>query len=305
MKYTQLWEVMRDHFDFALLPFYEFMAYSVEVPNFVSCFSSVLELWTKPEDLRSIAEALELKTAPEPTRLRRVLASSATCALLFRELGLQVGYTEYLILIKEKLNDLEHMDFSLGESESFRKVLSAETKSLMEGGHKSFDRKVAQVEFLSVQIHLPVTTLNDDWQFRLAARIKDIALNTGAVLFLPWESLFYDIRGIPNTREVCLMPPELLKDYANVRKTLLKLLGSVPLTFREMRRVVTLHVQPLLALERTFVLEQQFLFEHAETLAIARVQADVLKQLPDGGSGESLSFPQVKAKLCTSYKRVS
>ena len=136
-----------------------------------------------------------------------MLASSATCALLFRELGLQVGYTEYLILIKEKLDDLEHMDFSLGESESFRKVLSAETKSLMEGGHKSFDRKVAQVEFLSVQIHLPVTTLNDDWQLRLAARIKDIALNTGAVLFLPWESHFYDIRGIPNTREACRMPP--------------------------------------------------------------------------------------------------
>ena len=175
---------MKDHFDFALLQFYESMSSSVEVPNFVSCFGPVLSLWTKPEDLAYTAEALELKTAPEPARLRRVLASSATSALLFRELGLQVGYTEYLILIKEKLSDLEHMDFSAGETESFRQVLSAETKSLMESGHKSLDRKVAIVEFLGVQIQLPVTTLNDDWQFRLAARIKDLALNTGAVPIL-------------------------------------------------------------------------------------------------------------------------
>ena len=105
---------MKDHFDFALLQFYESMSSSVEVPNFVSCFGLVLSLWAKPEDLPYTAETLELKTAPEPARLRRVLASSATSALLFRELGLQVGYTEYLIPIKEKLSDLEHMDFSAG-----------------------------------------------------------------------------------------------------------------------------------------------------------------------------------------------
>ena len=168
-----------------------------------------------------------------------------------------------LVLIKGKLNDLEHLDFAAGETDSFRKVLSAETKTLMESGHKSFDRKVAVVEFLGVQVHLPVTTLNDDWQLRLAARIKDIALNTGAVPFLPWESLFYSLRSIPNTREVCLMSPELLSDHSNVRKALLKLLGSVPLTFREMRRIATQHEKALQALERTLLPEQQFLFEHA------------------------------------------
>ena len=214
---------MKEPFDVALLQYYESMSASVEVPNFVSCFASVLALWITPGDFANTVEALELNTAPEPTRLRRVLAGSATCALLFRELGLQVAYTEYLVLIKGKLNDLEHLDFAAGETDSFRKVLSAETKTLMESGHKSFDRKVAVVEFLGVQVHLPVTTLNDDWQLRLAARIKDIALNTGAVPFLPWESLFYSLRSIPNTREVCLMPPELLSDHSNVRKALLKL----------------------------------------------------------------------------------
>ena len=168
---------MKEPFDFALLQYYESMSASVEVPNFVSCFASVLALWIMLDDLANIVEALELNTAPEPTRLRRVLAGSATSALLFRELGLQVAYTEYLVLIKGKLNDLEHFDFAAGETDSFRKVLSAETKTLMESGHKSFDRKVAVVEFLGVQVHLPVTTLNDDWQLRLAARIKDIALN--------------------------------------------------------------------------------------------------------------------------------
>ena len=101
------------------------------------------------------------------------------------------------------------------------------------------------------------------------------------------------------------MPPELLKDHANVRKTLLKLLRSALVTLREMRRVVTLHEKPLQALERTFILEQLFLFEHAETLAIARVQAEVLKQLPDAEHDASFRFPQVKAKLCTSSKRLS
>ena len=96
----------------------------------------VLALWIKPDDLANIVEALELNTAPEPTRLRRVLAGSDTSALLFRELGLQVAYTEYLVLIKGKLNDLEHLDFAAGETDSFRKVLSAETKTLMESGHR-------------------------------------------------------------------------------------------------------------------------------------------------------------------------
>ena len=71
------------------------MSASVEVRNFVSCFASVLALWIKPDDLANTVEALELNTAPEPTRLRSVLAGSATSALLFRELGLQVAYTEY------------------------------------------------------------------------------------------------------------------------------------------------------------------------------------------------------------------
>ena len=94
MTYPQLWETVKEPFDFALLQYYESMSASVELPNFVNCFASELALWIKPDDLADIVEALELNTAPEPARLRRVLVGSATSALLFRELGLQVAYTE-------------------------------------------------------------------------------------------------------------------------------------------------------------------------------------------------------------------
>ena len=95
---------MTGQLETAWLQFYESMSSTVDVTNFVSCFGSVLCLWIQRGDLADTAEALELKTTPETTRLRRVLASSSTCALLFSELGLRVGYSEYLVLTKEKLN---------------------------------------------------------------------------------------------------------------------------------------------------------------------------------------------------------
>ena len=286
---------MKETFDKALLQKFQEMSNTVAVSNFVKAFRPVLHLWLDQNDLKHVEEVIHEGRPVDSSIIRRVLGASETAAFIFAEFGMKLGFDDYLQMIQDKLKDLEFHDFEPGELKNFKTVMISETNRLAESGHKSFDRKEALINFISFDIRLLTATLNDDWQFRLAARLKTTALNAGTLKFLPWEALIFQVGEIPNARETCVINDELLVDMVNVRDAVAKLLGHGPYTFSEMRRVVSTHLKSLLALERTFIIEHKFLTEHAEGIATDFVHSRILDHLPS--EANTRSFAEVHCGL--------
>ena len=286
---------MKGVFDKALLQKFQDISNTVAVSNFVKAFRTVLHLWLDKDDLTHIEEVIHEGRPVDASIIRRVLHYSETAAFIFAEFGMKLGFDDYLQLIQEKLKDLEFHDFEPAEMKNFRMVMYHEANRLTDSGHKSFDHKEALISFLAYDIRVLTATLNDDWQFRLAACLKTTALNAGTLKFLPWEALLFKAGEIPNARQTCVIGEGLILDMINVRDAVLKLVGQGPYSFSEMRRVVSMHLKSLLTLERTFLIEHKFLMEHAEGIATNTIHSRILDLLPS--ESNTRSFAEVHCGL--------
>ena len=62
----------------------------------------------------------------------------------------------------------------------------------------------------------------DEYFLRLQARLDSIGINSDAIPWLPWESLFWRPGSIPGVSSTIQVLPVLLKDSKSVRAVVLK-----------------------------------------------------------------------------------
>jgi len=188
--------------------------------------------------------------------------------------------------IDKRIEALEDVNYADTDYQSYKDLTDADIKVLKAGGYQLDE--VVDFKFLNFTCSRQMNSFYDVRDIALAGRIKSVALNAGDLKLLPFEDALFEVGHIPNYRQTVRVPKGYLKNYANARDAVLKLLPSSAVTFSEMKKLLRSHLATIKKLDASFVdLEWEVLEEHAETAAINKVEKGVLDALPDEKHGKS------------------
>ncbi len=280
--FPEAWKVVRDYLDEALCEHCEkLLGQGIDRDSILQTNYKLCAIFLpQPALLDRVVAATRAGRDPDPGDLRTVLRASGFLSTVFAELALKMDFTEYVHRIKTSLKDLEHNNFDIDEVQNLRGILQAEAQKLVDAGIRSFDKKIAKVDFFDGTVNCVLQTPFDEFTFRFHAQVISIGTNTSALPLLPWEALFYKPGDIPGVPAATALPPELLVEHRNVRQAVRKALGSDRLTLSQMRKEVGSRLKGFLALSRTFALEWEFLNTVAQRKAAGQLHAHTLRALP-------------------------
>lgn len=145
-----------------------------------------------------------------------------------------------------------------------------------------------------------ILSINDEWSYRLQARLMTIAVSRNQIPRLPWKLVLFGtlqkLEGVPETVELAEV---VIAFSRNVRAAAMKLLDgySEPLTFADMKKIMSAQEESLLSLDRFFALDVHFLKEVAQPMAESIVRDWVLAALPDHDNFIGFTLEKSIAKL--------
>lgn len=149
-------------------------------------------------------------------------------ANMLEDVAHQIDYGQYLKNIAKRLQDLEFNQFTKEEVASFKGIMLRSSAALLHNGHKSFEKKNEAIAFLGADVVVMTTSVDDDWEYRYHAWCKSLAINSGVLRMLPWESVLCSRGELPGVAQTIRPEASLLEEYSNVRDVVINTLGKGP-----------------------------------------------------------------------------
>lgn len=221
--------------------------------------------------VQQVEEAVANKRELPVEALQSIVATQVG-SLLYKGEGLVVRYKLFVRSIEERLKQLEDLGHTADDMSNFKTVVVAEARVVMESA-PAFERKVCSLRFLGERMEISILSVNDEWGFRLAAKMHSLAISQSQVRRMPWEELIFDDKKLDGLPETIMVPEEHLTAAKNVREACLNILkGYEWATFADMVKIVSAQSESLLELDRFWALELHFLKSHARALGEKKVK---------------------------------
>jgi len=281
-KHKDYWQIMRPMFDAALQWCWEDLSQrGVSQAAFLAVHGKLLSMFVDEQDMVDIMEC-QGEFEKVALQVKRVVEASYTAKSVFKTALLSATRALFCQQIKERLRELEHLDFEDTEVVSFKKLMVDSSNGLQAVGHKIYKTSVSTLDFLGQAVPVPTEAANDEWEFRLSARAKTLALNAGTLEALPWEALLFAPGELHDTPQFAKVPEAMLSDAKAARSAASQFLREKGAsTFHQMMTVINAKGDALRALDRSFELEIAYLNRALEPIVKERVRAQLLKCLPD------------------------
>ena len=219
-------------------------------------------------------------------QLARLIPESRTAAAVFDFAQRKISSQAVSASISEKLQDVIAAGFSVDSMAQYKQ----DCEKLIP---KTVSAKVATKREIKIEV-LGMTTLHAvmDWQseveLRLAGAIRQATLGApNGLKMLPHEEWIVKATDIPKSHNV---PAEVLADLQNARSIATDLLDiDVARSFCDVQNALGKASKSLLALDRSFRIELQFMSDGAEAGLEAAAQRLVLDALPSSIVGRTLA----------------
>ncbi len=213
--------------------------------------------------------------------IKRVVESSMTGKHNFKSAWLKATRAMFQATIMERIMKLEHLDFVEDELSTFKTSMIAQAASLHIMGHQTNRRNDIALELRTQKLVVVSESANDEWEFRLMARVKTVALNSGALQPLPWKSMLLKLGGIADTPRFTQVPDAMPAQCRAARKMAqLFLKEKKATTFHQMIATINSKADALRALDRSFECEIAFLNDFVESMAQVRIRKSALLCFP-------------------------
>ena len=134
--------------------------------------------------------------------LQRVLNTSLLAKTIFAAEAVSLNYLQFVKNIHQQLEVLENLSYAAEDVSNFKKVMSLEVQRMIASGVGSYEREEASFLPLTKHSRVVLADLNDQWFWRLNARLKQIGINTRSVPILPYEAVLFaegSLKGVPYT----------------------------------------------------------------------------------------------------------
>lgn len=249
------------------------------------------------DDLMAVEDAVEAEQAIPDKALRSILSTQCGKALYKAE-GAKLEYQSFIDTVGKYIKDMDEEHFKEDDVIDLDRVMLGHSRRMTKE-LRTFVKKKSTVSIFETKVTVLINSINDEWHFRLHARIRSLAVNTGGVPRTAWEVLLWGdaglIEGLPQTLKV---PENMLFDIKNVRRAVAKILSGYSfLTFAEMKDLIGAHEDELIGIDRFFAIEVAFLKDHAEAIAQKMVRDKALLAFPDSKNFRAFSFDKTLEEL--------
>lgn len=277
-----MWEIMQPSLDAHFEEHFGAMrARHVELEEFIEKYREPLTLFVNATDLETAMASIQKGRDPPTAVMLRILDGGRTTKNIFSAQAAKMDFNLFVQNAVQRVKDLENLNFAEEEVTAFEGIMVGEARRLFDSGHVSFERKDVEMNFLGVELKLPVSDPHELWKNVLMARVKTIAVQNGLVPALPWETALAASQGgwksLSTTVDIA---GSVLSDIKIARRAALKMLGDAPLNFADARGVFHSQSKALLELDGTFRLELTYLNDVVEEKASDILRDQVLHALP-------------------------
>lgn len=247
-------------------------------------------------NVQKVEDAVAAKNEVPCDSLQEIMKTKVG-ALLYKSEGLVMRYKVFIKTIDERLSELEDLSYSSADVVAFNDVMTMESKEVMRCC-PAFERKVCSLKFLGEAMDPPIASINDEWSFRLAAKMTSQAVSTNQLPRLPWEVLLFDKAKLAGYPETILIPAEHLEAARNARVACNRLLkGYECVTFSDMARIVAAHSETMSELYRFWSLDAVFLKNHARAVGERILRGKIMDCLPESHTAHHFTFKQALTKV--------
>ena len=267
--------------------------------------SQYLRAWREPlkmfmdmEYACAVIAAEDNSEALDENKVETLVASSLIGAELFCKESSRCEVKAYVQDVEKRLLELENQDFSQDEVEAFKTLCMAGANQLDDETWTVCVEDKVEVTMLCARLMLPQVNPNDQWSFRLEAKIRTLAISTNVLKILCWESwVFGDSAPLPSISEHTKIDPALIFDAQNAREFLENKLEGKCHSIDSVKKTVNGHVTELLKLDRSFFLEIAFLNDHYDDLVETRMRDHMLECLPRPNERRSLAKAVIATRV--------
>ena len=232
------------------------------------------------ENMDQLTDCLVTGKDANTSVLAEVLKSSAIAKHLFGSMGLRMHYALYLTEINQQLQNLEHLNFDRSESNTFTELMRKEAQKVCPSVFKDYQKNKSTISMLGSNVSPTLTCADDEHVFRLAAKIKTVAVNVGDLAMLPWEEACLVKGEIPGVSQTIHIPADVLATAHNGRDGIMDLFPQRLARLSEYTKTFANHMNDLKFLDRTCLLEFEFLVKVAPTAIRNVVHQKVLDAFP-------------------------
>ena len=187
LRFKNLWEQVNSDFDQV------FTAVTTDKPakanlrqEWLIGQENALIPLTSYESMLAVSKAVQEKR-PVPVPALQSILNSHIGRLVFKAEDIKMRYELFVLSIDKRIRDLEFHSFSKAEMQGFTEVMLSETKRVMKGSPGFAKKKCTMQYLLATDFKVDITSANDEWNFRLRARIHTLAVSQGLLPGMPWE----------------------------------------------------------------------------------------------------------------------
>ena len=199
--------------------------------------------------------------------LQRVLNTSLIAKTLFAAEAVSLNYLQFVKNIHQQLEVLENLSYAAEDVSNFKKVMALEVQRMIDSGAGSYEKDEISIMYLTKHSRVVLADLNDQWFWRLNARIKQIEINTRSVPLLPYEAVLFaegSLKGVPTQIKLDSVLQERHASFR--RQLLLDFKKKECITLKSMIDVVLANIKIYKQIDRTCDIDVSFLTDHAEDL---------------------------------------
>jgi hypothetical protein len=201
------------------------------------------------------------------TLLQRLHGSSLIARTIYAEDAVSLNFLQFLKNINDQIDVLENLNYVEEDVSNFKKVMGLEVKRMINSGVASYEAQEASIPFLGSKSRVVLSDLNDQWHWRLRARIKMIEIQTRSVPVTPYETVLFAKGSLPGVPETIKLGLDLQDRHAAFRRELLKDFERKDcVTLKSMIDVCLSNMKKYKDLDRTCDLDVSFLTDSAEGL---------------------------------------
>lgn len=158
-----------------------------------------------------------------------------------------------------------------------RAAFAKEVKALGKSVSEAFKPKDKQFQYLGVDFAMPVSSIIDEYELRLAAKLRSMALLAGTLEPL-WCEL--QLAGEPSQAALTKVAPELVQASATCRNACRDFLDGKDVTGEAIKELFSAKYTFLRQMDSAFQVEMHFFLACVGERGNERIKSDILAALP-------------------------
>lgn len=280
--FPQHWNVVKDYYDAFLCGSWAVSQCQRQTrAGFLRARRLELQLLVDMDLCTTVEAMLQSGKYPDANAIAKLGKMALIGAELYAPEALKLESTLFVGEGMDKLRELEMQHFAADELVVFKRLMMASAEALDDEIWKQFDAATLTLPFLNGEVVGTTSNPNDDWSWRLEARVKTLGVSTLKVVRTTWEEMLFGPTGpIPTLPETITIGDDLCFDFNNGRDYINRVVGHGWQSIEAIKRCVRQHADEWLRMDASAWMDIYFWEQVFDEKIAERLKGCAVECLP-------------------------